>query len=158
MARAAGADLHIGARCRNGCRRLRGLAFHGRPRCSLALAPVLLLVAAIASHRIIVLHLLFFVLATTTAGWLFGRPVVGPAAGMAVAIYAIVRSRRLPADLTSEKIRKAAPDAVSPGAKGVVAEFERLGCRRVGAITTASAAATSPHRSCSARPTTAVPP
>lgn len=54
---------------------------------------------------------------------------------MAFAVYAAVRSRRLPADLTSDTISVGPPDAVGAGAEEFILEFEKLGYEQVGTLT-----------------------
>lgn len=100
-----------------------------------ALIPVLFGLGVILCHRTVALYLMFVVLAFASGGWYLGEPAIGLAAGIAFGVYALARSRRLPADLRSETIVLGPPDAVGAGAGDFIVEFERLGYRQVGALT-----------------------
>lgn len=100
-----------------------------------ALIPVLFALAVIVSHRTVALNLVFVVLTFTSVGWYLGEPGIGLAAGLAFGVYAMVRTRRLPADLRSQTITMGPPDAVGAGAEEFIVEFERLGYSQVGALT-----------------------
>lgn len=100
-----------------------------------ALVPVALALAVILTHRTVVLNLVFVVLTFAGGGWYLGEPGIGLAAGVVFGVYAVISSRRLPADLRSQTIAVGAPDAVGAGTEEFIMEFERLGYRQVGALT-----------------------
>lgn len=110
--------------------------FSGSPDAFGALIPLLFALGAIVTHRTATLSTTLVVLTFASGGWYLGEPGLGLAAGLAFGLYAVIRPRRLPADLRSQTITIGPPDAVGTGAEEFIVEFERRGYEQVGALTT----------------------
>ncbi|HVR31904.1 MAG TPA: hypothetical protein VMS74_04250 [Acidimicrobiia bacterium] len=107
----------------------------GELRSFLIATPPALVAVAVLAHRSTILHYALITSAFATAGWLFERALVGLAVGIAFTAWAMARSRRIPADLTSDAIFELPIPVVGPGAQDYVEAFAAIGYQLVGALT-----------------------